>query len=158
MLSRGESMNRVREDLLMRAVVTRVSAADVRVDGKVVASLPRAGLLVLLGVRPSDGPVEANALAAKIWRLRILRGELSAEDMAAPILAVSQVTLYADTRKGRRPSMSAAAPGDHAEPVFGHFCSALQSLGATVERGVFGADMAVRSVNDGPVTLVLDQE
>ena len=142
----------------MRAVVTRVSAAEVHVDGKVVASLSGPGLLVLLGIRPSDGAAQASALAAKIWRLRILRDDRSAEDTGAPVLAVSQVTLYADTRKGRRPSMSAAARGDQAEPIFGQFCDALQALGATVERGVFGADMAVRSVNDGPVTLVLDQE
>ncbi len=95
-------------------------------------------------------------MASKVWHLRVLRGEVSASDVDAPLLVVSQFTLYADTRKGRRPSWSAAARGVQAAPVVEQFCTELQRLGATVERGVFGADMAVRSVNDGPVTILLE--
>lgn len=142
----------------MRAVVTRVLEADVAVDGKILGELPSPGLLVLLGVTHTDGARQASALAAKVWHLRILRGEQSAADMHAPLLVVSQFTLYADTRKGRRPSWSAAARGDVAEPVYERFCLELEALGAVVGRGVFGADMAVRSVNDGPVTLLLEQD
>jgi D-tyrosyl-tRNA(Tyr) deacylase len=142
----------------MRAVVTRVLEADVVVDGIIVGALPRPGLLVLLGVTHSDGASQAAALAAKVWRLRILRGEQSAADLSAPLLVVSQFTLYADTRKGRRPSWSAAAGSEDAELVYERFCAELESLGALVERGAFGADMAVRSVNDGPVTLLLEQD
>jgi D-tyrosyl-tRNA(Tyr) deacylase len=97
-------------------------------------------------------------LAAKVWHLRILRGEQSAADIGAPLLVVSQFTLYADTRKGRRPSWSAAAPSAAAEPVYERFCLEMEALGAVVRRGAFGADMAVRSVNDGPVTLLLEQD
>lgn len=141
----------------MRAVVTRVLEADVRVDGTIVGALPGPGLLVLLGVTHGDGPAQARALAATVWHLRILRGERSAADVGAPVLVVSQFTLYADTRKGRRPSWSAAARGEQAAPVYERFCSELEALGAVVERGAFGADMAVRSTNDGPVTLILEQ-
>lgn len=140
----------------MRAVVTRVLEADVRVDGRIVGVLPEPGLLVLLGVTHTDGAAQAAALAAKVWQLRILRDEKSAADIGAPLLVVSQFTLYADTRKGRRPSWSAAAGSEHAEPVYERFCAELEALGATVERGAFGADMAVCSVNDGPVTLLLE--
>ena len=140
----------------MRAVVTRVLEADVRVDGRIVGVLPEPGLLVLLGVTHTDGAAQAAALAAKVWQLRILRDEKSAADIGAPLLVVSQFTLYADTRKGRRPSWSAAAGSEHAGPVYERFCAELEALGATVERGAFGADMAVCSVNDGPVTLLLE--
>jgi len=142
----------------MRAVVTRVLEADVAVDGKIVGALPGPGLLVLLGITHSDGAAQAAALAAKVWHLRILRGEQSAADIGAPLLVVSQFTLYADTRKGRRPSWSAAAPSAAAEPVYERFCLEMEALGAVVGRGAFGADMAVRSVNDGPVTLLLEQD
>jgi D-tyrosyl-tRNA(Tyr) deacylase len=140
--------------MAMRAVVTRVLEADVRVDGRIVGVLAEPGLLVLLGVTHTDGAAQAAALAAKVWQLRILRDEKSAADVGAPLLVVSQFTLYADTRKGRRPSWSAAAGSEHARPVYERFCAELQALGATVERGAFGADMAVHSVNDGPVTLL----
>jgi len=140
----------------VRAVVTRVSSASVTVAGETVGSLPRPGLLVLLGVGHDDGPAEVEWLARKVWGLRILEGELSASDVDAPILVVSQFTLYGDARKGRRPSWTAAAPGSVSEPVYEAFCAALVSLGAHVERGVFGAHMEVASVNDGPVTLVLE--
>lgn len=141
----------------MRAVVQRVLRAEVRVDGTVVGSLPSPGLLVYLGVAHTDGPAEVSWLARKIWDLRVLRAERSASDIAAPVLVVSQFTLYGDARKGRRPTWQAAAPGEVSEPVYEAFCAALEELGARVERGRFGADMQVESVNDGPVTMVLER-
>ena len=141
----------------MRAVVQRVSRAQVSVDGKVVGSLSGPGLLVYLGVTHTDGPAEVAWLARKIWELRLLREELSASDVGAPVLVVSQFTLYGDARKGRRPTWQAAAPAAVGEPVYDAVCAELERLGAHVERGVFGADMAVESVNDGPVTLILDR-
>ncbi|WP_133804908.1 D-aminoacyl-tRNA deacylase [Kribbella caucasensis] len=140
----------------MRAVVQRVSRASVTVGGEVVGAIGEAGLVVLLGVTHVDTTEKATALAAKIWTLRILRDERSCAEEQAPILAISQFTLYADTRKGRRPSWSAAAPGAVSEPLYDAFCTALESLGAKVECGRFGADMSVELVNDGPVTLILD--
>lgn len=140
----------------MRAVVQRVSQASVTVDGKIVGEISEPGLLVLLGVTHHDRTSHASSLARKIWELRILHDERSASDMRAPLLVVSQFTLYADTRKGRRPSWSAAAPASESEPLYDEFCGALEALGARVERGVFGAQMAVASVNDGPITLILD--
>ena len=140
----------------MRAVVQRVSAASVVVDGETVGSLPRPGLLCYLGVTHSDDASAASWLAAKVWGLRILREEASASDTDAPILVISQYTLYADARKGRRPTWQAAAPGAVSEPLYEAFCTELRRLGAHVEQGVFGADMAVSSVNDGPVTVILD--
>jgi D-aminoacyl-tRNA deacylase len=140
----------------MRAVISRVSRAEVRVAGRVVGAVHSPGLLVLLGVTHSDTTETAQTLAAKIWRLRILRPEVSAEEINAPLLVVSQFTLYADTRKGRRPSWSAAAPAAVAEVRYTEFCDALRSLGAHVETGVFGATMSVELVNDGPVTLLLE--
>jgi D-tyrosyl-tRNA(Tyr) deacylase len=140
----------------MRAVVQRVSQAAVTVDGRIVGEIQGQGLLVLLGVTHSDTRELAELLAGKVWQLRILAGERSAADLGAPVLVVSQFTLYADTRKGRRPSWSAAAPAVVSEPLYGHFCSALAGLGASVERGVFGAMMAVSLVNDGPMTLLLE--
>lgn len=126
------------------------------VDGEVVGAIDKPGLLVLLGVTHSDEAGMADKLAAKIWGLRILDGEQSCSDLGAPLLVVSQFTLYADTRKGRRPSWSEAAPGEVAEPLVSSFCEALRKLGAHVETGSFGAHMDVSLVNDGPVTLVLD--
>ncbi|MFI7064947.1 D-aminoacyl-tRNA deacylase [Kribbella sp. NPDC050124] len=140
----------------MRAVVQRVSQASVTVEGEVVGAIDEPGLLVLLGVTHDDTEQKAKALAAKIWTLRILRDERSCSDEQAPILAISQFTLYADTRKGRRPSWNAAAPGPVSEPLYDAFCTALGALGAKVERGRFGAHMDVALVNDGPVTLILD--
>jgi D-aminoacyl-tRNA deacylase len=140
----------------VRAVLTRVREASVRVDGEVVGVLPRPGLLVLLGVGHDDGPDQVAWLARKIWGLRILDGELAASDVDAPILVISQFTLYGDARKGRRPSWTAAAPGSISEPLYDAFCTSLADLGAHVERGRFGAHMEVASVNDGPVTLVLE--
>ena len=140
----------------MRTVVQRVLSASVSVDGSVVGSLPGPGLLVLLGVTHADGPQQVAWMARKIWSLRILRGEQSASEVGAAILVVSQFTLYGDARKGRRPTWNAAAPGPVSEPMYDAVCEALEGLGATVARGVFGADMVVASENDGPVTLVLD--
>lgn len=139
----------------MRAVVQRVSRASVTVDGGVVSSIGP-GLLVLLGVTHGDTDDDAASLARKIWQLRILAEERSASDVGAPLLVVSQFTLYADTRKGRRPSWSAAAPGALAEPLYARFCEYLEIFGAHVERGIFGAQMDVELVNDGPITMILD--
>lgn len=140
----------------MRAVVQRVSRAAVRVDGQTVGEIGT-GLLVLLGVTHDDGPEQAGALARKVHTLRILREELSVADLPeAGVLVVSQFTLYADTRKGRRPSWSAAAPGPLAEPLVEHFAAELRAAGARVATGRFGADMAVELINDGPVTVLLE--
>lgn len=141
---------------LVRAVIQRASSASVTVGGEVVGELPAPGLVVLLGVTPSDTPQIAAALASKIYNLRILAGERSCADLGAPLLVISQFTLYADTSKGRRPSWQAAAPGPVAEPLVGAFTAALAALGAPVQTGVFGAQMQVALVNDGPVTLILD--
>jgi D-aminoacyl-tRNA deacylase len=140
----------------VRAVVQRVLQASVAVDGKVVGEIERPGLLVLLGVTHGDGAREVAWLARKIWDLRILRDERSASDLDAPLLVISQFTLYGDARKGRRPTWNAAAPGTVSEPLYAQVCDELERLGATVARGRFGADMQVSLVNDGPVTLVLE--
>lgn len=140
----------------MRVVITRVSRASVTVGTEVLATLPRPGLLVLAGIGHGDGPAEIRAVAVKTWGLRILHGELSASDVRAPIMVISQFTLQASTRKGRRPSWSAAAPGAVSEPLVEQFCTDLEALGAEVFRGRFGADMQVSSTNDGPVTIVMD--
>jgi D-aminoacyl-tRNA deacylase len=140
----------------MRAVVQRVREAAVAVDGEVVGAIDRPGLLVYLGVTHDDGPADVAWMARKIWDLRILHDERSASDVDAPVLVVSQFTLYGDARKGRRPTWQAAAPGPVSEPVYEAVCAELATLGARVERGVFGADMQVVSVNDGPITMVLD--
>ena len=140
----------------MRAVIQRVLSASVRVDGEVVGELDRPGLLVYLGVTHDDGATEVAWTARKIWDLRLLRDEQSASDVGAPVLVVSQFTLYGDARKGRRPTWQAAAPGPVSEPLYDAVCAELERLGAHVERGRFGADMRVESVNDGPITLVLD--
>ncbi|MGN6246569.1 MAG: D-aminoacyl-tRNA deacylase [Motilibacteraceae bacterium] len=140
----------------MRAVVQRVRGARVRVAGEVVGAVEGEGLLVLVGVTHDDTAAHAERLAAKVHELRILDGERSAAETGAGLLVVSQFTLYADTRKGRRPSWSAAAPGPVAEPLVDAVVAALRARGAHVETGVFGADMAVELVNDGPMTLLLE--
>ncbi|MEO6472275.1 MAG: D-aminoacyl-tRNA deacylase [Aeromicrobium sp.] len=139
----------------MRAVVQRVSEASVRVEGRNVGEIGP-GLMVLLGVTHDDTPAIARSLAAKIWHLRIMRDEKSAEDLGAGVLVVSQFTLYADTRKGRRPTWAAAAPGTISEPLYEDFCAELRLLGADVAQGIFGADMEISLTNDGPTTLILD--
>ena len=140
----------------MRLVIQRVSSAQVAVAGEVVGSIAAPGLLILVGVTHDDTATVAARLAEKVWNLRILADERSCADQQAPILVVSQFTLYADTRKGRRPSWSAAAPRAISEPLVEAFVSSLRALGAEVATGVFGADMQVTLVNDGPVTLILD--
>jgi len=140
----------------MRAVLQRVTRASVEVDGEVVGEITRPGLLALVGVTHDDGPEQVERMARKIAELRILRDEQSVVDTGAPVLVVSQFTLHADTRKGRRPSWSAAAPGPVAEPVVDAVVEALRARGVEVATGRFGAMMAVSLVNDGPVTLVVD--
>jgi len=137
-------------------VVQRVSEASVTVDQEVVGAIGEPGLVVLVGVTHDDTPEKADKLAAKLWGLRILDGEKSCSDVAAPLLVISQFTLYAETRKGRRPTWQAAAPGPVAEPLVAAVVSSLRALGAHVETGVFGADMKVSLVNDGPVTIILE--
>jgi D-tyrosyl-tRNA(Tyr) deacylase len=139
----------------MRAVVQTVSRASVTVDGAVVGAVAD-GLLVLVGVARDDTAAAATTLARKVWQLRVLDDERSAEEVDAPVLVVSQFTLYGDTRKGRRPSWSAAAPAPVAEPLVTTFIEALRSLGATVATGRFRANMLVESVNVGPRTLLLE--
>lgn len=121
-----------------------------------VGAISEPGLLVLVGVTHTDTRAEAAKLAAKLWGLRILHGEKSCSDVSAPLLVISQFTLYGDARKGRRPTWQAAAPGAVAEPLVEAVVEELRGLGARVETGVFGADMKVALVNDGPITLVLD--
>ena len=140
----------------MRAVVQRVSQASVSVDGRVTGAIDEPGLMVLVGVTHTDTPELAAKLAAKLWGLRILEGEKSCSDVGAPLLIISQFTLYADTRKGRRPSWLAAAPGPVAEPLVDAVVASLRDLGAQVETGVFGANMKVQLINDGPITIVID--
>jgi D-aminoacyl-tRNA deacylase len=140
----------------MRAVVQRVSQASVTVDGQVIGAIDEPGLLVLVGVTHDDTPALAAKLTAKLWGLRILDGEKSCSDAGAPLLVVSQFTLYGDTNKGRRPTWQAAAPGPVAEPLVEAAIAELRKLGARVETGKFGADMTVALVNDGPVTLILE--
>ena len=140
----------------MRAVVQRVSRASVAVDGNVVGEIDEPGLLVLVGVTHDDTPDLAAKLAAKLWGMRILDGEKSCSDVGAPLLVISQFTLYADLAKGRRPSWSAAAPGPVAEPLVSAVIQALRDGGARVQTGVFGAYMKVSLVNDGPVTIIVD--
>jgi D-aminoacyl-tRNA deacylase len=143
---------------VMRVLVQRVTSARVLVDGEVVGEIAPAGqgLLALVGVTHSDDAEVTARMAEKLWRLRILDDERSAADLDAPILVVSQFTLYADTAKGRRPSWNAAAAGAVAEPLVASFADALRSLGAHVQTGVFGADMSVELTNDGPVTVLLE--
>jgi D-tyrosyl-tRNA(Tyr) deacylase len=156
----------------MRAVVQRVSEASVTVAGEVVGAIAGPGLAVLVGVTHDDTPARAAQLARKLWTLRLFDGEAgggdgdnpagapgaerSCSDIGAPLLVISQFTLYGDARKGRRPTWSAAAPGPVAEPLVEAVVAELRSLGAKVETGKFGADMKVALVNDGPFTVVLE--
>jgi len=148
----------VARSAVMRILVQRVTSASVTVCGDVVGAInpDRQGLLALVGVTHTDDAAKAQRLAEKLWQLRILDDEKSASDVGAPILVVSQFTLYANTAKGRRPTWNAAAPGAVAEPLVTAFADALRALGAQVETGVFGADMQVQLVNDGPVTVLLE--
>jgi D-aminoacyl-tRNA deacylase len=141
----------------VRAVLQRVLSASVTVDGRVVGAIETPGLLAYVGVTHGDGQAEVAWMARKIWEVRLLRGEHSLSDVAGSVLVVSQFTLYGDARKGRRPTWAAAAPGEPAQQAYDAVCDELERLGAHVERGVFGADMRVESVNDGPVTLILER-
>ena len=142
----------------MRVLVQRVSSASVTVEGQVVGAVrpDGQGLLALVGVTHTDDADKAIRMAEKLWQLRILDDEKSAADVAAPVLVVSQFTLYGNTAKGRRPTWNAAAPRAIAEPLVTAFADALRALGAPVETGVFGAHMHVELVNDGPVTVLLE--
>ncbi len=141
---------------VVRAVAQRVTQASVTVDGQVIGAIDGPGLLVLVGITHDDTAEQARKLAAKLWGLRILDGEKSCSDSGAPLLVVSQFTLYADTAKGRRPSWGRAAPGPVAEPLVTAVVDELRRLGARVETGRFGADMQVALVNDGPVTIIIE--
>lgn len=157
----------------MRAVIQRATSGEVRVGGEVVGRLAlsggsagdeagegvggaRQGLVVLLGVQRGDGPEQVATVARKIAELRILDDERSALDAGAPILVISQFTLYGDTRKGRRPSWAHAAPGDEAEPLVDAVVADLRGRGLHVETGQFGAMMEVSLVNDGPFTVLVE--
>ncbi|WP_026421564.1 D-aminoacyl-tRNA deacylase [Actinokineospora inagensis] len=140
----------------MRAVVARVTRAGVVVAGETVGEIDEPGLLVLLGVHVDDTADKAPTMARKLHELRVLAGEESCATTGAPLLVVSQFTLYGDTRKGRRPSWTAAARPDHAEPLIDAVVAELRARGARVATGRFGADMAVASVNDGPCTVLID--
>ena len=142
----------------MRVLVQRVTSARVTVAGEVVGEITPAsqGLLALVGITHDDDAATATKLAEQLWQMRILDDEKSAADIGAPILVVSQFTLYGNTTKGRRPTWNAAAPGAVAEPLVDAFCDALRALGAEVQTGAFGADMSVELVNDGPVTVMLE--
>jgi D-tyrosyl-tRNA(Tyr) deacylase len=144
----------------MKAVVQRVTSAEVTVDGACIAAI-EAGLLVYLGVGCDDDERQAAALAEKVRRLRIFPdddGKMNRDvgEVGGAVLVVSNFSLYADARKGRRPSYVAAAPPEKAKPLYEHFCDVLSGLGVSVGRGRFQAMMAVRSVNDGPINILLD--
>ncbi|SCK50371.1 D-tyrosyl-tRNA(Tyr) deacylase [Streptomyces sp. WMMB 714] len=148
----------------MRAVVQRVNGASVVVEADppdgtapaTVGEITGEGLCVLVGVTHEDTDATAARLAAKLWSLRILDGEKSCSDVGAPLLVVSQFTLYGDARKGRRPTWNAAAPGDVAEPLVDEVVAQLRKLGAEVATGRFGAKMRVSLTNDGPFTVLLE--
>jgi D-tyrosyl-tRNA(Tyr) deacylase len=140
----------------MRAVVQRVSRASVAVAGRMAGAIEEPGLMILVGVTHDDTAEDAAKLAAKLWGLRILHGEKSCSDIDAPLLVISQFTLYAELAKGRRPSWSAAAPRPVAEPLVEAVVRSLRELGARVQSGVFGAEMQVSLVNDGPVTIIIE--
>jgi D-tyrosyl-tRNA(Tyr) deacylase len=140
----------------MRAVVQVSRDAAVHVAGKRVGGFEGPGLVVLVGATHDDTPADAQKLASKVWGLRVMDDEMSASDLDAPLLVVSQFTLYADLTKGRRPSWSAAAPRPVSEPLVQAVVDALTDLGATVTTGRFGADMQVSLTNDGPRTIIID--
>ena len=140
----------------MRAVLQRVTRAQVSVAGEVVGAIEGPGLVALVAATHEDGPQDVERMARKIAELRILPEEASVVDLGAPVLVVSQFTLYGDTRKGRRPGWSAAAPGPVAEPLIEAVVAALRTRGIEVATGVFGAQMEVSLVNDGPFTVLVD--
>ncbi|MBD0712442.1 MULTISPECIES: D-aminoacyl-tRNA deacylase [unclassified Streptomyces] len=140
----------------MRAVVQRVDGASVVVAGETVGEISGEGLCVLVGVTHDDTPEKAAQLARKLWSVRVLADEKSCSDVNAPLLVISQFTLYGDARKGRRPTWNAAAPGPVAEPLVDEVVRQLRALGAHVETGRFGADMRVSLTNNGPFTVLVE--
>ncbi len=140
----------------MRALLQRAARASVTVDGRIVSSFDRQGIVALVGVTHDDGPEQVDTVARKIAELRILDDEKSVSDLSAPVIVVSQFTLYADVKKGRRPSWNGAAPGPVAEPLVDQVVAALRARGLEVGTGVFGANMQVELVNDGPVTILVE--
>jgi len=140
----------------MRALIQVVTSASVVVANEIVGAIHEPGLVVLVGVTHDDTVDHAKRLAAKVWNLRVMDDERSASDAGAPLLVISQFTLYAELNKGRRPSWSAAAPGSVSEPLVGAFCDELRQLGALLQTGRFGADMQVTLVNDGPRTILVE--
>lgn len=140
----------------MRAVLQRATSASVTVDGQVVGRIEEPGLVVLLGITHDDGAAEVAWMVRKIRDTRILREERSVADAGAPVLVISQFTLYGDARKGRRPTWLAAAPSEVSEPLYEAVCAGLREQGTHVETGVFGAEMSVALVNDGPFTVLLE--
>jgi D-tyrosyl-tRNA(Tyr) deacylase len=140
----------------MRAIIQRANGAEVRVGGELISHFGGEGLVVLVGVTHGDGEREAEYVARKIAELRVLHDEQSAVDLRAPVIVVSQFTLYADIKKGRRPSWNAAAPGDLAEPLVNRVIELLRERGLDVGTGVFGAHMRLSLTNDGPMTIVVD--
>lgn len=140
----------------MRAVVQRVDGASVVVAGETVGEIAGEGLCVLVGVTHDDTPEKAAQLARKLWSVRVLEDEKSCSDVNAPLLVISQFTLYGDARKGRRPTWNAAAPGPVAEPLVDEVVTRLRELGAHVETGRFGADMRVSLTNQGPFTVLIE--
>jgi D-tyrosyl-tRNA(Tyr) deacylase len=140
----------------VRAVAARVTRADVTVGGEVVGAIDEPGLLVLLGIHVDDDVAKAGTMARKLHELRVLRDEESCATANAPLLVVSQFTLYGDTKKGRRPSWTQAARPEVAEPLVDVVVAELRGRGATVATGRFGAMMAVSSVNDGPFTVLVE--
>ncbi|WP_031009727.1 D-aminoacyl-tRNA deacylase [Streptomyces sp. NRRL F-5727] len=140
----------------MRAVVQRVDGAKVVVAGETVGEITGEGLCVLVGVTHDDTPEKAAQLARKLWSVRVLEDERSCSDVDAPLLVISQFTLYGDARKGRRPTWNAAAPGPVAEPLVEEVVAQLRKLGAHVETGRFGADMRVSLTNHGPFTVIVE--
>jgi D-aminoacyl-tRNA deacylase len=140
----------------MRAVVQRVNGASVIVEGETVGEIVGEGLCVLVGVTHDDTAKTAAQLARKLWSVRILEGEKSCSDLGAPLLVISQFTLYGDARKGRRPTWNAAAPGPVAEPLVDEVVAQLRTLGAEVATGRFGAQMKVSLTNEGPFTVLLE--
>lgn len=140
----------------MRALLQRAMRASVRVDGELISGFDSQGIVALVGATHTDGPEEIATIVRKIAELRILDDEKSVQDVGAPVIVVSQFTLYGDTKKGRRPSWNAAAPADIAEPLVDQVVAGLRDRGISVGTGVFGANMQVELINDGPITIMVE--
>lgn len=140
----------------MRALLQRAKRASVTVNGELISGFDSQGILALIGVTHTDGAEQVATIVRKIAELRILDDDKSVQDLGAPVIVVSQFTLYADTKKGRRPSWNGAAPADIAEPLVDQVVAGLRDRGITVGTGVFGANMQVELVNDGPITIMVE--